>query len=534
MAVERDLESKMADGVTLLADRWVPGPRGARAGRPAESAPIVLLRSPYGRSRLGIVGRLFAERGYQVVIQSCRGTFGSGGEWVPFRHEQEDGRDTLAWLAAQPWFGGAVATFGPSYLGLVQWAVCPDPPEFLAAMAPAVTATFFRDAVVYPGNALALESTLNWVYQLEHQERPPARTLAANLSARRRLLPGYSTLPLDGADRQVVGRRVGFYQDWLAHDRPGDPWWEPVDFRPWRTQAPPATFLGGWYDIFLPDQLADYVALRQAGRDARITIGPWTHASPGGLGASLRDALAWFDDHLPARPGGPADNDRPRVRLFVMGSKRWVDLADWPPPATVQRWHLHSGGRLDPALPTPAGPDRFRYDPADPTPGIGGASLDGRAAGRKDQQAREDRSDVLLYTSAPLERDVTVAGPLTMDLYFRSSLDHTDVFVRLCVVTARGRSYNVSDGILRLGPDGGAPTVEGVRHVKVGMWPTAMTFRRGERIRLQVSSGAHPLYARNPGTGETLATGTTLRAADQEVVHDPSHPSAIEVPVSTI
>ena len=536
--MERDLVAAMADGATLLADRWVPGPGSVGAGGVA-TAPIVLLRSPYGRHPLGIVGRLFAERGYQTVIQSCRGTFGSGGEWVPFRNERADGRDTLAWLAAQPWFSGRVATFGPSYLGLVQWAVCAEPPDFLLAMAPAVTATFFRDSVVYPSDVLALGTMLSWVHQVEHQELPRLRSLAAGARAGRHLQPGFSTLPLSTADQRVVGRRVGFFQDWLAHDQPGDRWWDPVDFRPFRLQGPPATFQAGWYDIFLAGQMADYSALRAAGREARITIGPWTHTSPGGLGASLRDALEFFDRHvrdagsntITGGGAGKASDDGKRVRLFVMGAKRWVDVADWPPPATPQRWHLHAGGRLDPAPPADAAPDRFRYDPADPTPSVGGASLEARQAGRKDQRTREGRDDVLVYTSAPLERDVTVAGPLAAHLHFRSSLTHTDVFVRLCVVDTRGRSYNVSDGIRRLGPDDGG---DGSAALRVEMTPTAITFRRGERIRLQVSSGAHPLFARNPGSGEPLASATTLRAADQEVLHDPAHPSAIEVPVSTI
>ena len=146
----------MTDGVVLLADRWAPA-----ATANSSPPPVVLVRSPYGRREVGVIGRLFAERGYQVLIQSCRGTFGSGGDWVPFRHEEADGQATLAWLAEQPWFSGTVCTFGPSYLGLVQWAVCGDPPAWLKAMAPAVTATNFRDAVIYPGNTLGLETMLS-------------------------------------------------------------------------------------------------------------------------------------------------------------------------------------------------------------------------------------------------------------------------------------------------------------------------------------------------------------------------------------
>jgi putative CocE/NonD family hydrolase len=523
--VERDLPAKMADGVVLLADRWAP----ATATNASPAVRVVLVRSPYGRRQVGVVGRLFAERGYQVVIQSCRGTFGSGGDWEPFRHEEADGQATLAWLAEQPWFGGSVFTFGPSYLGLVQWAVCGDPPASLKAMAPGVTATYFRDAVIYPGNTLGLETMLSWVHQVEHQELPRRRVLRSMLAQRKIVVQGAATLPLADADRRMVGRTVDFYQDWLAHEQPGDPWWDAVDFRAGREQAPPATFLGGWYDIFLPAQVDDFVAMRAAGREARMTIGPWTHASLGGLGTSIREALAWFDGQ-----SGAAPRPRPGVRLFVMGSRRWVEVPDWPPPADVQRWHLQPDGGLSTAPPVKSARDRFRFDPCDPTPGIGGPSLDFRTAGRKNQARREQRSDVLTYTSAPMERDMTVAGPLRVDLWFRSSLPHTDVSVRLCVVSAKGRSDNLSDGYLRLRPEDVTAGADGTLHVGVDMWPTAVTFRPGERVRLQVASGAHPLFARNLGTGEPIGQGRATKTADQEVFHDPEHASAIELPVSPI
>ena len=528
MTVERDLAAKMADGVILLADRWVAASRAGTSAPP----PVVLLRSPYGRRQVGFVGRLFAERGYQAVIQSTRGTFGSGGDFEPFRHEEEDGAATLAWLAHQPWFGGSAFLFGPSYLGLTQWAVAADPPPWLKAMAPAVTAAFFRDAVTYPGEAFALETNLTWVNQVETQELPRRRVFLSMLAHRRKVAPGFTTLPLAEADRRVVGRRVGFFQDWLLHDRPGDPWWHPVDFRAGRDHAPPATFLAGWYDIFLPRQIEDFVAMRAAGREARITIGPWTHASPAGMGTSVREALRWFDAHGGAT--APSRGAKAGVRLFVMGGRRWVNVDDWPPPAEGQRWHLQPHGGLALGPPPESGPDRFRFDPSDPTPSVGGASLEGRSAGRRDQRRREARRDVLTYTSEPMAEELTVAGPLTVDVWFRSSLEHADVSVRLCVVSARGRSHNLSDGYRRLRPGDVSPGPDGTLHVQIEMWPTAVTFRPGERIRLQVASAAHPLYARNLGTGDPIATGTKMRAADQEVFHDPEHPSAIELPVASI
>jgi putative CocE/NonD family hydrolase len=522
VAVERDIEAKMPDGAVLLADRWYPSDRNA------SDVPVVLMRSPYGRRQIGIIGRLFAERGYQVVIQSCRGTFGSGGEWVPLRNELDDGRATLEWLSSQPWFSGTTATFGPSYLGLTQWAIAKDAPAHVKAMAPQVTAAMFRDPAIYPGDAFALETALTWVHQVEHQELGGIQVLRSNLRARRELRDAYRALPLGDADRQVVGRHVDFFQEWLEHDEPGDPWWDAIDFRAGVDTAPPSSMVGGWYDVFLPWQVADYERAVAAGRTARLTIGPWAHTNIAGTAEMLRDGLEWFDVQLRGRPPRRSTP----VRLFVMGSKKWVDRDAWPPSADAQRWHLHPGGRLDRAEPRASTPDRYRYDPTDPTPGIGGTSLDRKNNGPKDQHAREERADVLTYTSDVLTRDVTVIGPLVTDLYVRPSSEHVDYFVRLCDVSPKGRSVNLSDGVVRLRPDDIDRASDGSCRVRISMWPTANTFLPGHRIRLQVSSGAHPLVARNTGGGEPIRTATALVAVDHEVLHDPDHPSSIELPIA--
>jgi hypothetical protein len=526
VSVERDLRATMNDEVVLLADRWHP------IGEEERRAPVILLRTPYGRRQwAGMIGRLFAERGYQVVIQSCRGTFGSEGEWVPFRNENADGRATLDWIVEQPWFSGALATFGPSYLGLTQWAIAQDAPEFLKAMALDVTSSSFRDAVVYPSDCFALGTSLTWLQLLEFQERGWLRTMVDQRKHRQNLSVAYDVLPVADADKAAVDRRVPFFQDWLAHESPVDNWWDPVDFGRRLGNVPPASMVGGWYDIFLPAQIDDYHALRAAGRSVRLTIGPWTHSSPGTIATSLRDGLEWFDGHLGANSGG---HPRDIVRVFVMGARRWVEFPDWPPPSEDQPWYLNGHGKLQRSLPDDTPPDRFRYDPAHPTPAIGGASLDWREAGSKDQWKRETRPDVLTFTSDVLTDDLTVIGPLSADLHVRSSREHCDFFVRLCDVSPKGQSKNLSDGMLRLRPGAQTRSGDGSISVRIVMWPTANRFSRGHRIRFQVSSGAHPLYVRNTGTGEPLRDATRLSVADQEVLHDAEHPSCLRLAVTRL
>ena len=218
--------------------------------------------------------------------------------------------------------------------------------------------------------------------------------------------------------------------------------------------------------------------------------------------------------------------------MFVMGSNTWRDFADWPPPAQQQRWHLQPNGALATSTPPAAEPDHYRYDPANPTPAVGGNSLGApKRMGPQDNRALEDRRDVLVYTSDLLERDIEVIGPVTANLYVASSLDYTDFFARLCVVEQSGKSVNLCDGILRLTPDICPPDSDGVRHIHVALWPTAYHFRKGQRLRIQISSGAHPRCARNPGTGEPVAAATKLLVAEQAVYHDPENPSAILLPV---
>jgi putative CocE/NonD family hydrolase len=520
ISVERDLGAKMADGAVLLADRWFPT-------RPSGDVPTLLIRTPYGRRIMGPLGRLFAERGYQAVIQSCRGTFGSAGAWEPLRHERSDGHATLSWVAGQPWFDGRLVTWGASYLGMTQWAVAADPPDFLKAMALDVTAANAREAFVFPGGSFALEMALSWAYQIKHQELGFRTVLRTQLDSAKVVARAAEVLPLGQADTAAVGEAVPAYQSWLEHSEPGDPWWDVTDFSRQLDRVPPASFVGGWYDLFLAAQVADYEAVRRSGRSARLTIGPWNHSSPGLVGETVRDGLSWFDEQLGKRQGG----ERAPVRVFVMGRNRWEEFSLWPPAGEEQRWYLGSERTLVPEPGPERAPDRFHFNPHDPTPAVGGASLLAGTSGPKDQRRREARRDVLTYTGPVLREDLTVIGPVSATLFVRSSLEHTDFFVRVCDVDHKGKSTNISDGIIRLSPSSVIRDPDGVSRLEIAMWPTATTFKVGHRLRVQVSSAAHPLYARNSGTGEPMATGSFLRSADQEVFGGGARPSSVALRV---
>jgi putative CocE/NonD family hydrolase len=214
-----------------------------------------------------------------------------------------------------------------------------------------------------------------------------------------------------------------------------------------------------------------------------------------------------------------------------MGHGKWRLLPDWPPPSSPQRWHLIPGRGL--ALVPPAvtsQPARYRYDPSDPTPSVGGVLFRGDAGSRDDRKL-ERRADVLTFTSEPLESDLEAIGAVSAEIFARASRPHFDLFVRVCDVDWRGRSRNVCDGPVRISPERFTPDGDGVYRVPVELWPTAYRFRKNHRVRVHVSSGAHPRIARNLGSGEALGTGTTLTPVDVEILHDPAHPSAVVLPV---
>lgn len=507
----------MPDGVELLADRYAP--------KSESPLPTILIRSPYGRSApWAWIAALFAERGYATFLQSCRGTFGSSGRFEPFVHEASDGSATLDWLSARP-DTGPIAMYGPSYVGFVQWAVAGHPA--LRAHAMQVTTSEFRTPI-RPEGSLSLETSLGWCHTIHHQELPAWSVIRSHFTVQRDLAGPFQHLPLGTADEAALGRPYSFFRTWMT-DPPDETYWEGVDCTKRVEQASaPVRILAGWYDIFLVESLRDFTALQTKRSDARLTIGPWSHVTPQMSLTGIREAVEWFDEHL--RGATPTKQTAP-IRAHLMGADRWLELDQWPPASAPRRLHLNARAELSDLPPgATADPDRFRYDPSDPTPSIGGTILSTTNGGPRDQRTAEARADILVYSTAPLERDVDVVGQVRVELHVATSLMHADIFARLCVVDERGRSVNVCDSIRRLGPDHVADA-DGVRRVVVELFPTAQRFKKGQRIRLQIAGGAHPRYARNPGTGEPLNTATKLVPCDFRIFRDAARPSSIVLPV---
>lgn len=523
VSVRRDLKVRMPDGAELLTDHYFP--------RDMDKPPVVLVRSPYGKSGFmsASMARPFAERGFQVVLQCCRGTGGSSGIFDPHHDERADGLATLDWIKSQAWYGGAIVTYGLSYLGYTQWAVARDAGPEVKAMALQVTLSSFA-RMTYAGDSLMLENALSWTKMVTSMKRPWFM-LGMVVNMLLRIEPirkaQWKLLPLDTLDEKVVGERVPFWQDWMRYSSAEDPWWKPMDFGVSIADVTkPISMIAGWYDIFAPWQLADFQALQEAGRSVRITIGPWRHTDQGIGREGVLDALDWFHTHL---SGSPSKSHPKPVRVYVIGADEWRFFDAWPPrEAKYLRVFLQPAFGLadSPAPDSPA--DMYHYDPHDPTPSVGGPALAAKPYA-VDNRALEARSDVLSYTGGPMPVDVDVVGPISAELHVSSSAQSADFFVRLCDVDLAGVSRNVCDGLqrVRLTP-GEAP-----QRVLIQLWPTAYRFKPGHRIRVQISSGAFPRWARNLGGGEAIGTESEGHAAQQSIYHDAAHPSSILLPTMT-
>ena len=447
-------------------------------------------------------------------------------------NEEHDGQDTVGWLREQPWFDGRLATLGPSYLGYTQWALALDPPPELAAMVVHIGPHDLAAAGLVDGS-FQLQNVATWTELIAHQELfGPVRGTARLLTAERRLAPHLQRLPVRGLPERLGGNPAPWFDEWLDHPDLADPYWDRYRATPAvHSSTVPTLLVGGWQDWFLEQTLYQYAVLRDRGVDVGLTVGPWTH-----LGidpkVTTAESLAWLDYPRPGRRRGDRAAPPDRVRVYATGADQWRGMADWPPADRGHRtWFLHPGGGLsDDEPPQDGGTTDFRYDPMDPTPSVGGRVLSFRA-GRRDNRRLEARDDVRTFTTAPLDTPVELLGAARIRLCLTSDNPYADVFVRLCDVDERGRSVNVTDRLVRLDPAEGTTPPAGERLVEVTLPDAAHRFLAGHRIRLQVSGGAHPRYARNLGTGEPLGSATHGEPVTHRIGHSAGSPSSVTLPV---
>jgi putative CocE/NonD family hydrolase len=557
--VEHNVAMKTRDSVTLYADVYRP------AGE--ESLPVLLKRTPYDKTGDDAFGRMAALRGYIVVVQDVRGRYTSEGEWYTFKHEMEDGYDTVEWAAALPHSDGRVGGFSGSYVGATQMLEAIGHPPHLAGICPVVTASNYHENWTYQGGAFEQWFNESWTAGLAQDTAHRALQKATNALVADNVLPlnKFPVFNVPATDGEKLTHELApYYLDWLAHPN-YDAYWKQWSIEEnFGSIQVPALMIAAWYDIFQGGSIRNYLGIRvHGGTEAARTQTQLVVAIGGhsGWGRKVGEVdfgpdapfdenaitLDWYD-HLFKGKQNQFANGKP-VKIFVMGENKWHDEASWPlERAKETRYFLHSEGRAnsaagDGALTTEAAKketaDSFVYDPANPVPTVGGPlCCDGvhLPPGPRDQSAVEARQDVLVYSTPPLEQDMEVTGPVTLDLFAKSSTVDTDFTGKLVDVGPDGKAINLTEGILRVvyrdGISEPKPIEPGkVYEYKIDLWSTSNVFLKGHKIRLEVSSSNFPRFDRNLNTGKSAADSATFVKATNAILHDSEHPSALVLPV---
>jgi len=536
-----DAAVEMRDGVRLSADVRMPD-----AGGPF---PAIVFRTPYGNAGFSDAEKALIDAGYAVVRQDCRGRFDSAGVFDPFK-DDEDGHDTIAWVARQPWCDGRVGMSGGSYAGFTQYAAAwTSPPALRALTASVMGEDLFRGCVYHDG-VFNLSVASVWGSNVAGRSAQTNDTTDWDRLFRH--------LPLKTLD-EAAGYSLEYFKEWLAHPVYDSYWAGRSLERHIEGVDVPTLLMGGWYDLYGVGIMRVFSLLRSRGgprarANTRVVMGPWVHGINQRLVGQLdfgENAIIgvdgmkrrWLDRWVKEEENG-AEQGAP-VRIFVMGDNTWRDENEWPLART--RWtdlFLTSGGRanslygdgaLAAAPADDAGADRYVYNPDNPVPVAGGACL--RATnGPTDHSPIERRDDVLVYTGPVLEQPLEVTGPVRATLYARSDAVDTDFVARLCDVWPDGRSFILCDGIARArfreGLDREVMMKPGeVYEFAIDMAVTSSVFKPGHRVRLEVTSSCFPRFDRNLNSGESLAEGTRVLLARQEVLHSRAYPSRVTLPV---
>jgi putative CocE/NonD family hydrolase len=562
--VDRNVAAKMRDGVTLRADIYHPDAAG--------TYPVLLQRTPYNKLGWGGDSSFFfkaASRGYVVVVQDVRGRFSSDGDWYPFLHEAEDGYDTIEWAATLPYSNGKVGMFGGSYVGATQMLAATAHPPHLAGICPVVTASNYHDGWTYQGGAFEQWFNESWASGLSQDTLNRYVQKVTNARNGEDVLPltdyPLYNLPTPGAVNTTTPAIAPYFLDWLAHPNFDDYWkrWNIEDH--YADIRVPSLHTAAWYDIFLGGSLRNYVGLKsragteEARKGQRLLVTIGGHAGNGRIIGEVNfgpeaekfdedeNTLRWYD-FLFRSVQNDFTSPKP-VKIFVMGINQWREEDDWPlARAKSTKYFMHSrgaanssrgNGSLSTVAPTAENPDKFAYDPGKPVPTIGGPlCCDGAhlAGGPFQQRTVEERDDVLIYSTPPLEQNLEVTGPVRLEFFASSSAVDTDFTAKLVDVSPDGSAYNLTEGILRAkyrdSQETPTPLTPGkVYPLAIDLWATSNVFLAGHRIRLEVSSSNFPRFDRNLDTGESAATSGKWTAAVNTIFHDAAHPSALVLPI---
>jgi uncharacterized protein len=557
VTIEHYVQAKMRDGIVLRADIYRPKVDG--------KFPVLLERTPYNKAMetLGVKG---AEQGYVVIIQDVRGRYTSEGEWAPFRHESNDGYDTIEWAASLPYSNGKVGMFGGSYVGATQMLAATAHPPHLAGICPDVTASNYHDGWTYQGGAFEQWFNESWTSGLAQD------TLNRDVQHGTNALKGIWKLPLENyplftvpsSDSGLTPSLAPYFLDWLVHPN-YDQYWKSVSIEEHFADINvPVLNIAAWYDIFLGGSLRNYIGIKAHGGSEAARRGQHLLVVIGGHAGSGRkigdvdfgDAakidvddviLPWYD-YLFKNAQNEFATGKP-VKIFVMGANEWREEDDWPLARAVNtKYFLHSAGKanslqgdgvLSAALPRSQTADSYIYDPANPVPTIGGplcCDWEHLAPGPRDQRPVEARNDVLIYSTPPMSRDLEVTGPVTLELYVKSSAVDTDFMGKLVDVWPNGFAQNLTEGVLRAryrdSPEKPELMNPGqVYKLNLDLWATSNVFRKGHILRLEISSSNFPRFDRNLNTGLEAANAEHFVSATNSIYHDEQHPSALTLPI---
>jgi putative CocE/NonD family hydrolase len=555
-------EVPMPDGVRLSAAVWRPDAEGKKF-------PVIMIATPYNKLRQSNIddAKYFVPRGYVYVAYDIRGRYDSQGQ--AYLYGPLDGKDLSVmqtWVAHLPWSDGKIGMYGGSYLGFIQWEGALQQNPNLTALIPEVSPDDHYDNV-YPSGAFQLSNSLDFLwFCCGGRTNEPIEVMDwANW---------YKHLPIRDDANWAGIPNTKLWDDLVTHSN-DDSYYHTFVASPGERISPgkngpgryadvkvPTFNLSGWYDQVSQATINNFVGMvnygpTDLGKYHKLMMGPWTHggrfktkqgqltfpnqAAPNGNEWRLR----WFDYWLKGMKNG--FENQPPVTIYIMGADVWRQECEWPLKRTqYTNYYLHSGGRAQTLLgdgtlqtmpPRSEPADHFTYDPSRPVPTLGGnVAMHPPRVGPYDQTATELRSDVLVYTTPPLKEDVEVTGPVILHLFASTDRTDTDFTGKLVDVYPDGYAQILLEGVIRGRHRNSFRWEELLKPGKiydfyVDLWSTSNVFKKGHRIRIEVSSSNFPKYDRNPNTGHKFGEDAEILVAHQTIYHDAEHPSHVVLPI---